>query len=161
LYDSSNILINDINTNIIKRKRSVFGGYYTVVQVEKNIQLKTDIVNVQVVAEDGTKQIISENINQIVGAEWDEVIDARNSKDVTYLYGNGGNDEIYAGAYQDIIYGGDGNDKIQAYGVGDYGLITDGSLSKYLYKRVIIGGGSGNDKIIGNVSYNSYDLYLW
>ena len=148
----ASMIINDIQLNITKRARSIFGGHYTVVQALKADVIYTHFKDQDVVDENGTTQKVTENVNQVIGAEWGEMIFAQNSNGPTLLNGNGGNDEIYAGAHQDFIYGGEGSDLIQSF--SGYSL-TDAAATAYSndYYR----GGSGNDDIRGTMSTQAND----
>ncbi|MDC5030344.1 calcium-binding protein, partial [Acinetobacter baumannii] len=139
--DDGNVLVNDININIIKRKRSIFGGYYTVVQAQKIDKLYTSYENVAVLDENGNQQNITVAVNQIIGAEWDEEIySSVQLGGSTILVGNGGNDKFYLNSGTDFVYGGSGDD-----------LITDLPFSNLfmISSHDYIRGGSGNDNITG------------
>jgi len=139
--DDGNVLINDININIIKRKRSVFGGYYTVVQAQKVDKLYTSYENITTVNESGIQQNITVAVNQIIGAEWDEEIySSAKLGSSTILVGNGGNDKFYLSSGTDFVYGGSGDDLITNNPFGDPIMTISNDY---------IRGGTGNDNITG------------
>ncbi|MFV5359715.1 calcium-binding protein [Acinetobacter oleivorans] len=139
--EDGNVLVNDININIIKRKRSIFGGYYTVVQAQKIDKLYTSYENVAVLDENGNQQNITVAVNQIIGAEWDEEIySTAQLGSSTILVGNGGNDKFYLSSGTDFVYGGSGDDLITNNPFGSLIMISSNDY---------IRGGTGNDNITG------------
>lgn len=114
---------NEIQWRSYKKKRSAFGGHYTVwtKYYAKNLG--------------GT------NANdRIVGHWWNENIDGGNGDD--QLQGGAGSDNLFGGEGNDILQGGTGNDNI--YGQAGEDLIYGGEGSDN------IDGGTDNDTIYGN-----------
>ena len=77
-----------------------------------------------------------ERIGTVRGSAYADVIDAHNNSGFTFIWGQGGNDFIVAGASTNFVYGGDGDDTI------------DGSYDSYPF-QVTFYGEAGNDTLIG------------
>ena len=132
---------NEMQWRSYKKKRSAFGGHYTVwvKYYEKNLG--------------GT----SAN-DRIVGHWWNENIYGGNGDDQLHggagndnLIGGEGNDILHGGANNDNIYGGNGEDLIYG-GVGDDNLFGEND-NDTIYGNAgndAINGGLGDDYIEGN-----------
>ncbi len=118
-----NELYNKMQWQPHKKKRSVFGGHYSVwtKYYEKNLN-----------GTDGN--------DRIIGHWWSENIYGGNGND--QINGGDGDDNIYGGNGDDILHGGTGADKI--YGESGQDAIYGGSDNDF------ISGGDGNDQIYGN-----------
>ncbi|MES2677874.1 MAG: peptidoglycan DD-metalloendopeptidase family protein [Pseudomonadota bacterium] len=114
---------NEMQWHSYKKKRNVFGGYYTVwyKYYEQNLS--------------GTN-----GNDRIVGHWWSENIYGGDGDD--QLNGGDGNDNLYGGTGDDILHGGTGNDNI--YGQEGNDRTYGGSGNDF------IEGGSDNDQIYGN-----------
>ena len=114
---------NEMQWRSMKKKRSVFGGHYTVwyQHYEGNVG--------------GTN-----GNDRLVGHWWSENIYGGSGND--QLHGGDGNDNLFGGSGNDILHGGAGND--QAYGEAGLDLIYGGAGNDYL------DGGADNDSIYGN-----------
>ena len=112
---------NDIEWRSYKKKRSSFGGHYTVwyKHYEKYVNG------------------FDNSDDRLVGNFWDEIINGKSGDD--FLYGNNGNDTIYGEDGNDFLSGGYGNDTLYG-GVGGDNL-EGGSGNDTLNS------GSGDDKI--------------
>ncbi len=85
----------------------------------------------------------------IYGDDGNDYLWASSGDDV--IYGGTGNDDIYGGLGNDTLYGEDGNDTIR--GAGGQDVIDGGDGNDTLYggdDNDIIYGGAGNDKIYGD-----------
>ncbi len=77
----------------------------------------------------------------VYGGGGDDDIDFTHNLDPVYLYGEGGNDQIFGGSNSDYIGGGDGFD--QLYGQRGNDLISGDDGNDWIL------GGSGNDNLFG------------
>ena len=70
---------------------------------------------------------------------------------ITELYGDGGNDDIFGGASRDYIKGGFGSDEL--YGHGGHDLLFGEAGNDSLFggnQNDLLSGGTGNDRLHGN-----------
>ncbi len=123
---------NEVQWRSFKKKRSSFGGHYTVwyKYYEENLQ-----------GTDGN--------DRLVGNWWAE-----------NLYGEGGDDQLYGNNGDDVIYGQDGNDYINGgadndtiYGGNGHDMVEGGTGNDTIYgsnQNDSLFGGWGDDTIYGN-----------
>ncbi|MBL6664523.1 MAG: M10 family metallopeptidase C-terminal domain-containing protein [Rickettsiales bacterium] len=121
---------NEMQWRSYKKKRSSFGGHYTVwyKYYEGNLY--------------GTN-----GNDRVVGHWWSENIYGGVGDD--QLHGGDGNDTLYGGAGDDILHGGPGIDNV--YGEAGEDLIYGGTENDNLY------GGDDNDTIYGNSGNDKID----
>ena len=157
---------NQVEWKSLKKKRSFFGGHYTVWYQHYEQNITGSKFSDQLVGSWWSENIYGGDSNdQINAGDGNDNLNAGSGSDI--LHGSAGDDKIYGEAGEDLIYGGSGNDEIfgqadndSLYGNNGDDVIDGNDGDDYIegnqgndlitdnFGNNIIFAGDGNDKII-------------